>query len=83
MKRIALTMLMLVLCCATAQAKWYAGGGVHGFNSDKEHDGPTTTEMSFLGPRLYAGRRLHDWFALETEVGRASGPSNVPSTVLT
>ena len=53
------------------KAGWYAGGALHGLQTDVEHDGDLLTDLDFLGPRIYAGRRINDYFGIEAEVGRA------------
>ncbi len=53
------------------RAAWYAGAALHGLHADAEHDGDLVTDLEFLGPRLYGGRRINDYLGVEVEAGRA------------
>ena len=61
---------------------WYWGLGMHGLHSDGEHDGDIVTDLDFLGPRLYAGRRLNEYLGIEAEIGRAVFQGNLWQGVL-
>ena len=66
-----LPFIFIAMPSPQAQADWYAGVGLHGLHSDREHDGDIETVLSFLGPRIYGGWRFNDHLALEAEAGRA------------
>jgi len=55
-----------------ARVDWYWGVGIHGLSSDGEHDGDIVTDLDFLGPRLYGGRRISEHLSVEAEIGQAT-----------
>ena len=55
-----------------AGARWYWGIAAHALNSEGEHDGDIVTDLDYLGPRVFGGRRINEYLSIEAEIGRAT-----------
>ena len=55
-----------------AGARWYWGIAAHALNSEGEHDGDIVTDLDYLGPRVFGGRRISEYLSIEAEIGRAT-----------